>query len=54
MIIGPDQADKLIRDTFGFGAQKPAPVPSEDEKKVRMPKTSADLQRWLKRAGRGK
>jgi hypothetical protein len=52
MILGPDKADQLIRDTFGFGPRKDAPVPSEDEKKVRMPKTSAELQMWLKKARR--
>lgn len=53
MIIGQDKAEELVRKTFGFGVKpSEAPVPSEDEKKVRMPKTTAELQRWLKRARR--
>jgi len=50
MIIGPEKAEQLVRDTFGFGA-KPLepPPPSVEEKKVRMPKTTAELLKWLKR-----
>jgi len=52
MIIGPEVADRLVRETFGLGKVADAPIPSEDEKKVHMPKTSAELQKWLKRARR--
>ena len=52
MIIGPEVADRLVQKTFGFGKKADAPIPSEDEKKVHMPKTSAELQKWLKRARR--
>ena len=50
MILGPEVADRLVRDTFGFGAKPDEPPPpSQDEKKVRMPKTTAELLKWLKR-----
>jgi hypothetical protein len=52
MILGPEIADRLVQKTFGFGKKADAPIPSEDEKKVHMPKTSAELQKWLKRARR--
>jgi hypothetical protein len=52
MILGPEVADRLVQETFGFGKKAEAPIPSEEEKKVRMPKTSAELLKWLKRARR--
>ena len=52
MILGPEVADRLVRETFGLGKVADAPIPSEDEKKVRMPKTTAELLKWLKRARR--
>jgi len=52
MILGPEVADRLVRETFGLGKVADAPIPSEDEKRVRMPKTTAELLKWLKRARR--
>jgi len=52
MILGPEIADRLVRETFGLGKVADAPIPSEDEKRVRMPKTTAELLKWLKRARR--
>ncbi len=53
MIIGPEHADQLIRDTFGFGLRPDdPPPPSVEEKKVRMPKSTSELIAWLRRARR--
>ncbi len=49
-IIRQSVADRIVRETFGIGVKpEDAPIPSQDEKKVRMPKTMPELQKYLKR-----
>jgi hypothetical protein len=50
MIIRQNLADRIVRETFGIGVKpEDAPIPSQDEKRVRMPKTMPELQKYLKR-----
>lgn len=49
-ILRQSIADELVRKTFGIGTKpEDAPIPSQDEKRVRMPKTMPELQKYLKR-----
>jgi len=49
MIIRQSVADRIVRETFSIGVKpEDAPIPSQDEKKVRMPKTMPELQKYLK------